>query len=143
MGRTGTFLCIHAQLERVKTEGVVDIFQFIKSSRIHRPSLVSEKVRIVIWYRFVYMHFAYAPFRLLRDFSCGIAYCVRAPTMHERMHAHDILSAAATPLKLFVQRLLSRTHWHCGFDEPVVRQPSVRAGVGLVPSGIYAAAGRA
>ncbi len=50
------------------------------------------------------------------------------------MHAHDVLSAAATPLNLLVQRLLSRTHWHCGFDEPVVRRPSVRAGVGLVPS---------
>ena len=46
MGRTGTFLCIHAQLERVKSEGLVDFFQFVKSSRIHRPSIISEKVRI-------------------------------------------------------------------------------------------------
>ena len=46
MGRTGTFICIHAQLEQVKTEGVVDFFQYIKSSRIHRPSLVSELVRL-------------------------------------------------------------------------------------------------
>ena len=25
MGRTGTFICIHAQLERLKTEGVFDL----------------------------------------------------------------------------------------------------------------------
>ncbi len=53
MGRTGTFLCIHAQLERVKTEGVVDIFQFIKSSRIHRPSLVSDRVRVITWHHII------------------------------------------------------------------------------------------
>ena len=44
VGRTGTFICIHAQLERIKTEGVVDVFQFVKSSRISRPNLVSELV---------------------------------------------------------------------------------------------------
>ena len=45
MGRTGTFICIHAQLERLKTEGVVDFFQYIKSARIHRAELVPEVVR--------------------------------------------------------------------------------------------------
>ena len=44
VGRTGTFLCIHSQLERVKTEGVVDIFQAIKSVRMQRPGLVSDAV---------------------------------------------------------------------------------------------------
>jgi hypothetical protein len=44
MGRTGTFICIHAQLERLKTEGVFDFFQFIKSARMQRPGLVSESV---------------------------------------------------------------------------------------------------
>ena len=44
VGQTGTFICIHAQLERLKTEGVVDIFQFIKSARIQRAGLVSDIV---------------------------------------------------------------------------------------------------
>ncbi len=44
VGRTGTFICIHAQLERLKTEGVVDFFQFIKSARIQRAGLVSNAV---------------------------------------------------------------------------------------------------
>ena len=40
VGRTGTFICIHAQLERLKSEGAVDFFQYIKSARIHRAGLV-------------------------------------------------------------------------------------------------------
>ena len=32
VGRSGTFLCIHSQLERLKTEGVVDVFQAVKSA---------------------------------------------------------------------------------------------------------------
>ena len=47
IGHTGTFICIHAQLERIKTEGVIDIFQFVKSSRISRPNLVSELVSVL------------------------------------------------------------------------------------------------
>ena len=48
VGQTGTFICIHAQLERLKTEGVVDIFQFIKSARIQRAGLVSDIVSPLI-----------------------------------------------------------------------------------------------
>ena len=44
VGRTGTFICIHAQVERLKTEGVVDFFQFIKSARIQRAGLVPDVV---------------------------------------------------------------------------------------------------
>ena len=44
VGRTGTFICIHSQLERLKTEGVIDFFQSIKSSRIQRAGLVPETV---------------------------------------------------------------------------------------------------
>ena len=44
VSRTGTFICIHAQLERLKTEGVVDFFQSIKSARIQRAGLVPDVV---------------------------------------------------------------------------------------------------
>ncbi len=46
MGRSGTFITIHAQMERMKSEAVVDIFQFIKSVRFQRAGLVANKVRI-------------------------------------------------------------------------------------------------
>ena len=46
MGRSGTFICIHAQLERLKTEGVVDFFQFVKSARMQRPGVILNVVRV-------------------------------------------------------------------------------------------------
>ena len=44
VGRTGTFICLHSQLERLKTEGVVDFFQAVKSARIQRAGLVPDAV---------------------------------------------------------------------------------------------------
>jgi len=44
LGRTGAFICIHSQLEHLKTEGVVDIFQSVKSARIQRAGLVQTVV---------------------------------------------------------------------------------------------------
>ena len=34
VGRTGVFITVHTQLERLKTEGVVNVFQSLKSARI-------------------------------------------------------------------------------------------------------------
>ncbi len=44
MGRSGTFICIHAQQDRMKTEAVIDIFHYIKSIRIQRAGLVADLV---------------------------------------------------------------------------------------------------
>ena len=44
--RSGTFLVIHSQLERLKTEGAVDVFQAIKSARIQRPGVIPNTVRM-------------------------------------------------------------------------------------------------
>lgn len=44
MGGTGSFICIHAMMERVKDENTMDFFHFIKSSRIQCPSVVSNVV---------------------------------------------------------------------------------------------------
>ena len=44
VGRTGAFITMHAQMERMKAEAVVDIFQFIKAIRVQRAGLVSTKV---------------------------------------------------------------------------------------------------
>ena len=50
VSRTGTFLTIQYQLERLKTEGVVDFLQAIKSARLHRPGLVNNTVSLVNFY---------------------------------------------------------------------------------------------
>ena len=44
MERTGTFITIHSQVERLKTEGVVDFFQAIKSARLQRTGFVHNTV---------------------------------------------------------------------------------------------------
>ncbi len=44
VGRTGAFITIHAQMERIKSEAVVDMFQYIKAIRIQRADMVSSKV---------------------------------------------------------------------------------------------------
>ena len=45
VGRTGAFIATHAEMERMKAESVVDLFQFIKAVRIQRAGLVSNKAR--------------------------------------------------------------------------------------------------
>ena len=45
VGRSGAFLCIHSQLERLKTEGEVDVFKYLKTARTRRIGLLSELVR--------------------------------------------------------------------------------------------------
>ena len=56
VGRSGTFICIHSQLERLKTEGVVDFFQAIKSARIQRAGIVPEVVGCISVFRLSYMY---------------------------------------------------------------------------------------
>ena len=43
-GRTGSFICIHSELERLKAEGVVNIFQSVKAMRSYRPGMVQDVV---------------------------------------------------------------------------------------------------
>ena len=44
MGRTGVFITAMSEIERVKIEGEIDIFQTIKSMRTKRPKMVSTVV---------------------------------------------------------------------------------------------------
>ena len=46
IGRTGAFITLHAQLEHLKIEGVIDVFQFIKSARRQREGLVNNAVSL-------------------------------------------------------------------------------------------------
>ena len=48
MGRSGAFVCIHSQMERLKTEGEVDIFKYLKTARTRRVGLLSDLVRIFL-----------------------------------------------------------------------------------------------
>ena len=46
MGRTGVFTTTMSEIERVKLEGEVDIFNAVKSSRNKRPHMVCTVVSI-------------------------------------------------------------------------------------------------
>lgn len=43
-GRTGTFIALSNILERVKAEGLLDVFQTVKSLRTQRPHMVQTAV---------------------------------------------------------------------------------------------------
>ena len=66
MGRTGTFICLHSQLERLKTEGLVDLFQAVKSARIQRAGLVPDAVRHM---HYIHLYNYYAPYE---DYRCAV-----------------------------------------------------------------------
>ena len=42
--RTGTFITISYALDRMKVDGIIDIFHAVKSSRINRAGLVANAV---------------------------------------------------------------------------------------------------
>ena len=43
-GRTGTFIAVDILLERLKTEGVVDVFSIVRRIRLQRPGMVQSVV---------------------------------------------------------------------------------------------------
>ena len=45
MGRTGVFIALSIVLERMRYEGVVDLFQTVKTLRTQRPAMVQTEVR--------------------------------------------------------------------------------------------------
>ena len=44
MSRTGVFITCMSEIERVKVEGAVDIFQTVKAARAQRPHMVFTSV---------------------------------------------------------------------------------------------------
>ena len=47
LGRTGVFCALSICLERVKADGVLDVYQAVKAMRIQRPQLVRTVVSSV------------------------------------------------------------------------------------------------
>ena len=45
VGRTGTFIALFSQLERMETEKNLDIFGFVRAMRYKRNSMVQTEVR--------------------------------------------------------------------------------------------------
>lgn len=47
VGRTGVFITLSTVLERMQYEGVVDVFQTVRTLRTQRPAMVQTEVRAV------------------------------------------------------------------------------------------------
>ena len=47
-GRTGTFIAVSILLERLKTEGVVDVFHTVRGIRLQRPGMVRNEVSLLV-----------------------------------------------------------------------------------------------
>ena len=43
-GRTGTYIAVSILIERLKTEGVVDVFHTVRNLRLQRPGMVQSEV---------------------------------------------------------------------------------------------------
>ena len=48
VGRTGVFISLSIVLERMQYEGVVDVFQTVRTLRTQRPAMVQTEVRVII-----------------------------------------------------------------------------------------------
>ena len=48
IGRTGAFCALSTAIERVKAEGIVDVFHTVKHLRTQRPHMVQTVVSIII-----------------------------------------------------------------------------------------------
>uniref|UniRef100_A0A8C2CSU7 Receptor-type tyrosine-protein phosphatase alpha n=1 Tax=Cyprinus carpio TaxID=7962 RepID=A0A8C2CSU7_CYPCA len=68
-GRTGTFCALSTVLERVKAEGILDVFQTVKSLRLQRPHMVQTLEQYEFCYKVVQEYIDafsdYANFNLL------------------------------------------------------------------------------
>eukprot|EP00731_Ephydatia_muelleri_P019019 Em0011g1059a len=53
VGRTGTFITMHSELERLKAEGALDVFQRVNLCRIARPGLVQNVDQYVYCHEFL------------------------------------------------------------------------------------------
>ncbi|XP_078269765.1 receptor-type tyrosine-protein phosphatase epsilon isoform X1 [Rhinoraja longicauda] len=66
-GRTGTFIALSNILERVKAEGLLDVFQTVKSLRMQRPHMVQTMEQYDFCYKvvqdFLDIHSDYANFK--------------------------------------------------------------------------------
>ena len=48
MGRTGVFITVMSEIERITYDGEIDVFQTIKAIRTQRPNMVSTDVSMLL-----------------------------------------------------------------------------------------------
>ena len=56
IGRTGAFCALSSAIERVKAEGLVDVFHIVKHLRTQRPHMVQTVVSVVYTHTHTHTH---------------------------------------------------------------------------------------
>ncbi|KAJ8338757.1 hypothetical protein SKAU_G00355430 [Synaphobranchus kaupii] len=70
-GRTGTFCALSTVLERVKAEGILDVFQTVKSLRLQRPHMVQTLEQYEFCYKVVQEYIdAFSDYANFKECSC-------------------------------------------------------------------------
>ena len=59
MGRTGVFISLSIVLERTQYEGVVDVFQTVRTLRTQRPAMVQTEVSDALLFLDIHFMFLY------------------------------------------------------------------------------------
>ena len=54
VGRTGVFIALSIALERMRYEGVIDLFQTVKMLRTQRPAMVQTEVSVMETYEYLF-----------------------------------------------------------------------------------------
>ena len=75
-GRTGTFIAVSILLERLKTEGVVDVFHTVRALRLQRPSMVQTVVSINNKPLIVHTSLAHVLILISKVMSCIRGECI-------------------------------------------------------------------
>ena len=124
VGRTGVFCALSILIERLKSEGVVDVFQTVKQLRAQRPAMVQTKVcpfceqhSLRLGFCFVFVVAgrgekmnAWSHVTSNKLFVILIG-CWHVPI--KIVHLRVILARGKLPTLLFASRLSPSTFWLC------------------------------
>lgn len=77
MSRTGVFIAVMCEMERIKMEGEVDVFHTVKAMRKKRPHMVYTKVRTLALALWVFMYLLNFIAAHTLSFTCVYSYLCR------------------------------------------------------------------
>lgn len=79
VGRTGVFITLSIVFERIRYEGLVDVFQTVKLLRTQRPALVQTEVKKRTFFSSIHNEFLRfsGPISILLSIGIGISQFIR------------------------------------------------------------------
>lgn len=144
IGRTGAFCALSTAIERVKAEGMVDVFHTVKHLRTQRPHMVQTVVSMSLSSRLytfathdihvqciptsggkVYIHAQHAPYSQL--WYLHVSYCDRSTqyfnavtTSHAVYNIYRSNTSSATKPSVNTSTLLTRTQISSNYLQPLI-----------------------